>query len=164
MLLTLLNVSASLAQIVALVIMYWLATKQFRMSKSSTYLERFLGREVLELRESIDVWLSGDHPASKRLEEINLPEQAHRKAQMIAFANFFQELGIAYKHNLADKKYVRETFSFLASHYWQRLNFWIAAYRDEKHRPTLYAEWEYLYNEIKSHEKPRQAQLPQHAG
>lgn len=142
----------TLAQLVALVLMYYLAVKQYRMSKSSEYLQRFLERELFDCREFIDEWVNEKGPAEKRLEWLNLPENRHEKARVIVFANFFQELSIAYRRGLGDRTYIIDVFSFLIRHYWERMNFWVAAYRNEKNRSTLYEDWEDLYNEIRRRE------------
>lgn len=155
---------ASIAQIIALVTMYLLAVKNFRMSRSSEYLQRFLSRDTLILREEIDSWLRREGSPAERLAALNSPENVHRRIQILAFANFFQELGVAYQSKLTDQKYVRKVFGFLVPHYWECFDFWIAAYREEKQRRTLFGEWEYLYNEIKKHDKSKQPRQPQGVG
>lgn len=143
------RIAVSITQVIAIFVMYWLAVRQYQMNQSSQYLNRFLDKELFELRESVDLWLESGADTIKKLEQLNDEECRHTKSEAIAFANFFQELAISYQRKLTHRRYIYDTFGFLAQHYWERLNFWVCSYRDEKNRRTLYAEWESLYNEFK---------------
>lgn len=140
----------SIAKIAALFITYFLAVKQFRMNKSSNYLERFLGREFIAIRENVDSWLADPTPPSERISNLKTEDGLHTKAQLVAFSNFFQELGVAYKHNLVDHNYIKAVFEFLLINYWDKLKFWIECYREEKGRSTLFADWENLSLNLKT--------------
>ncbi|MFK7909951.1 MAG: hypothetical protein AB8F34_05040, partial [Akkermansiaceae bacterium] len=54
------QIAVSVAQIIAVIVMYRLAVSQYQMSRSSRYLERFLDKELFEIRESVDAWLEAD--------------------------------------------------------------------------------------------------------
>jgi hypothetical protein len=144
-----LNAFVAVTQLLALYVMYYLAIKQFRMSKSSQYLERFLESEFLKLREFVDDYIDGRKASQKQDSPIAVPDFKHDLIQMITFANFFQELSVAYRHRLADRKYIRDVFSFLIQYYWEHLSHWVDAYREQKQRRSLYSDWEKLYHELR---------------
>ena len=143
------QIVVSIAQIVAVVIMYRLAVRQYQMNRSSRYLERFLDKDLFELREGVDAWLESGLSTSEKLDQLNDSECIHTRSEIIAFANFFQEISISYKRSLTDKQYIYETFGFLIRRYWEQLQFWTGSYRSEKGRETLYEDWEDVYNIFK---------------
>ena len=65
-------------------------------------------------------------------------------AQIRMFANFFQELGIAYRKELIDHAYTEEIFDFLVKSYWKKLHVWVQDYRNAMNDKTLYSKWEEL--------------------
>ena len=145
--LLILQIILILTQFVFLVVGYKLATKQFRMSKASHFLERFLSKEMIEARNTVDRQFSGNDLKSI-LEYINNPENLNELNHIRMFANFFQELSIAYKNGLVDKNYVNDVFDILVCKYWTSLTGWIADYRSSSGN-TLYRGWEDLRDELR---------------
>ena len=135
------------AQLLALVIGYRLAVKQFRMARASAFLERFHSGEMTRARTSVDRWLAAED-LSERLKLINEAENVALLNDVRMFANFFQELGVAWNRKLVDREYARNCFDFLAVYYWTALSGWIADYRHRRD-PTLYRRFEELYDEMK---------------
>jgi len=133
-------------QILALYIAYKLAIKQHRMLQASRYLERLLSPEMIDAREVVDRWHNiGD--LSEKLAWLDNPEHSEDLAHIRAFANYFQELGIAWERGLVDQNYIRDIFDVLSCRYWNRLAGWIQAYRNSSD-PSLYSKWESLRNDL----------------
>lgn len=64
------------------------------------------------------------------------------------FINFFQELGIAWKHGTVHRKYTWDLFAGLIAKYWAALLPYRRAQRIAKDRPTLYCDFESLARQI----------------
>lgn len=77
-----------------------------------------------------------------------LEENYELKREVIAFANFFQELGQAYLLNMCSRQYARRMFDYLAPEYWRRLSFWVYHYRRLAGNDTLYSRFEMLVNDL----------------
>jgi len=138
------------AQIVALCVGYLLAVKQFRMARASAFLERFHAGEMSRARTAVDKWLaSGD--LSERLRTLYDPANVGLLNEIRMFANFFQELGVAWNRKLVDRGYARNCFDFLVVYYWSGLSGWIADYRQQRD-PTLYRRFEELYDVMKKYQ------------
>ena len=127
------------AQATFLFITYKFALKQFRMSKASHYLERFMSKDIMDARAVVDKYCDCSvEDMVRRLKEERNEEDAN-KVKM--FANFFQELGIAYTRELVDRKYVTDIFDFLTTSYWTKLQPWVLEYRKATGNNSLYSKW-----------------------
>lgn len=145
--LTILQLVLISAQFIFLVIGYKLASRHFRMSKASSFLERFLSKEMIEYRNTVDELFSRND-LKFALEHLKDPENLDDLNHVRAFANFFQELGIAYRRKLVDKDYVKDVFDHLTCKYWNLLIGWINDYRNID--PSLYRKWEDLRDELRN--------------
>ncbi|MCG8469718.1 MAG: hypothetical protein MJB57_16185 [Gemmatimonadetes bacterium] len=128
----------------------YLTIAQFRRSRASSYIERFNSRDMMESRVSVDRWLRENETSADRLAA--LEDDPRLATEVRQFANLFQELGAAYQLRVAHRKTVRRLFDALVVMYWERLRFWIREYR-ARADPTLYARFEYLYEELRSDKK-----------
>ncbi len=145
-----------LAEIGLLVTAVYLTIAQFTRSRASSYIERFNSSDAIESRVAVDRWLEDHGTSRSRLQA--LEQNAELRTHLRRFTNLFQELGAAYQFGVAHRKTVRVLFDSLVVMYWERLRFWIADYRANSD-PTLYARFEYLYNEIKRYERKRVARV-----
>lgn len=136
------------AQFAFLIVGYKLATKQFRMSKASHFLERFMSKDMIEARNTVDRLFEGNDLKST-LEYLNEKKSLKDLNQIRMFANFFQELSIAYRNRLVDKKYIIDVFDVLTCKYWTLLTGWISDYRSKSDN-SLYSGWEDFRDELRS--------------
>ena len=121
---------------------YLLALRQFRMAKASTYLERFMSKEMIDAREIVDDMCRME--VDEMVSALRTKEKADELSEIRMFANFFQELGIAYRRGLIDHSYTEEIFDFLVKTYWKKLYAWVQAYRSTTGDTSLYSKWEDL--------------------
>jgi hypothetical protein len=123
-------------------ITYTLAIRQFRMARASSFLERFLSSDMTRARMAVDKLCEGAvDEMVKALRDGASAKRDDLLSQVRMFANFFQELGIAYRHGLVHRTYTEEIFDFLVKSYWDRLQPWIEDYRTQKNDRTLYSKW-----------------------
>ena len=128
----------------------YLTIAQFTRSRASSYIERFNSAEALDSRVAVDRWLQEHQTSKARLEALEADPRL--RTHLRQFANLFQELGAAYQFRVAHRKTVRVLFDALVVMYWEALLFWIEDYRAQAD-PTLYARFEYLYEELREREK-----------
>jgi hypothetical protein len=142
-----LQISVNFLQLIFIVIGYKIGIKQFRMSKSANYLERFLSSEMTEARNTVDViFIKRD--LQDILSHLSKPENINQINHVRMFANFFQELGVAYQNKLVDKKYTKDVFDFLSDNYWHLMLGWICDYRNKANNQSLYSKWEILKTKL----------------
>jgi hypothetical protein len=128
---------------------YRLAIRQFRMAKASQYLERFMSKEMMDARTVVDQFCGKDiHDMIGSLRADNCREEL---GQIRMFANFFQELGIAFRKGLVDRRYTEEIFDFLVKSYWKKLYGWVQDYRKLQGDKSLYSKWEDLATIFENH-------------
>lgn len=137
-----------LSQFIFLIVTYRITISQFKKKKASEYFERFLSRDVFESRITVDR-LTANLQQKDLLNYFEEDTNKNELHQFIFFANFFQELGVAYLEKLVDKSYTMKVFDFLICDYWSKMHGWVSAYRELKKDETLYSKWEYLQHEIK---------------
>jgi hypothetical protein len=140
----------SLIEIGLLLGTIYLTVSQFRRSRASTYIERFNSSDALANRVAVDQWLQEHKTPKARL--VALEADARLRNHLRQFANLFQELGAAYQFRVAHRKTVRVLFDALVVMYWEELRFWVYDYRAVSD-PTLYARFEYLYDEVRRYAK-----------
>lgn len=130
------------------------ALHHYRIERVMLLADRFNGALVPN-RQVVDQFLaSGLAPATlfdrseARLAGRHDPEEGDRYLEMIRdvklFAAFFQELGVAMRHEILDERYTWDVFGSLAKRYGQELQPFIAEARRRAKRPTLYQDLDYL--------------------
>jgi hypothetical protein len=143
-------------QSLMLAVTYRLAIRQFRMSKASGFLERFMSPDVTKARLTVDrLCESPVDEMVKALRDGGDETQEDKLSQVRIFANFFQELGLAYSHRLVDRAYTEEIFDHLTKYYWDRLQPWVEAYRKERGDRSLYSKWHDLAVDFKHKESSK---------
>lgn len=114
------------------------ARRHFRLEHAKEFIARFNAAEMVAVRDRVDHWLAQPrHPS----ELIDAKDTA---IAMRTFINFFQELGVAWKHGTVHREYTWDLFGGLLRRYWSELSPYCEAQRVERKRPTLYRDFENL--------------------
>ena len=141
--------------LMAAVAVYQQTAHHFASERISYFTERFNRSEFVDVRATVDAWLETGESAESLFhrEGAKDPEAIRTIKNMRAFANFFQELAAAMKHETLDKEYMWDVFGFLTQHYGEKLQPFIDQMRATRKRSTLYAEFYELVRTMKSIER-----------
>jgi len=134
------------------------ARRHFRLQHAKEFIARFNSAEMVKVRNTVDRWLASARPAAELLsaergEGPCGPEDA--AIAMRTFINFYQELGVAWKHGTVHHEYTWDLFGGLASRYWKALAPYCAAQREAQERPTLYRDFEHLVHAMAAMDRKR---------
>ncbi len=121
------------------------ARRHFQLQHAKEYIARFNSAEMVRLRDTVDRWLAENpDPGGRAVATGGETEVAVR-----TFINFFQELGVAWKHGTVHREYTWDLFGGLIHRYWAELGPFCEAQRISRGRPTLYRDFENLVGEMK---------------
>lgn len=126
-------------------------TRHFEIERTSSFVARFNGKEMVELREHVDRWIeTKEAPASLYerslvVDSAGLPvEDAKAPIEDIArlrtMANYFQELGTALEIGSLDEEYVHELLGAVCIRYADSLEAFIEETRRRRKRPQAYEQ------------------------
>lgn len=145
-----------LVTLVAAIAVYRQTTRHFALERSTHFIERFNGPELVTARETVDSWLKSGEEAGKLFKraEGQAPEGEARVAvrDLRTFTNFFQELGTAMKHGTLDEEYVWDVFGGLVVRYGDELQPFVREHRRHTGRMTLYSDFDWLIERIRERE------------
>ncbi len=122
----------------------------FQLEHSRSFIERFNSAEMVSLRRLVDEWIgSGETPEALAI-RVSAGDDGGKttSAALRTFVNFFQELGVAYRHKAVKRSYTWDVFGALVSRYWRDLGTYISATRRRHGRPTLHSDFEELAAEM----------------
>jgi hypothetical protein len=115
--------------------------RQFAILRACSYIERMNSQDTIRRRASVDRWLRAGENDAQRI--ASFEEDADLQADVLGFANLFQELGVAYMYHSVHKKTVEDNFDFLIPYYWNQLRFLIEHLRSQRN-DSLYRKFEYM--------------------
>jgi len=123
------------------------ARRHFRLQHAKEFIARFNAAEMVRVRDGVDRWLA------RRRDPLELidaepkgvdGEIGEAAIAMRTFINFFQELGVAWKHGTVHREYTWDLFGGLIRRYWSELAPYCDAQRTARNRPSLYRDFENL--------------------
>lgn len=128
------------------------ARRHFRLQHAKEFIARFNAAEMVKVRDAVDHWLSlgrdpGELIEAEQTGQAETACDAHAVA-VRTFINFFQELGVAWKHGTVHREYTWDLFAGLIAKYWAALLHYCRAQRIAKDRPTLYCDFESLARQM----------------
>ena len=150
--------------------LYYQATRHFNLQRTSSMMERFNSKELVDVREVTDNWLvkgesakalmdravdpySHKSESEKTEEEKSVSAKAEDAAETVknlrVFCNFFQELGTAYKRGTLDEGYMWDLFRALVTKYGEELKPYVEELRVRRKRQQLYQEFLLLADKMK---------------
>lgn len=151
--------------------MYNQTREHFAIQRTSSAIERFNSDQLLRARRVVDHWVAtaeppGDlldraahpHPgkaASELTPEQRLAVERAEHADEVAtnlrlFANFFQELGTAMKHDTLHERYAWDVFGALVVRYEADLRPYVEEIRRRRGRPQLYEDFSALADRMRA--------------
>lgn len=116
------NILIEMPKFVLILLGIWFTVRHFRFVRASAYIERFNGGDNVKNRIEVDKWLDSTDSDEERLTA--LKQNPELLTRVKAFANIFQELGVAYKYRTVNRKIVWYNFDVLVVTYWQKLKFY----------------------------------------
>jgi hypothetical protein len=149
---------------------YYQATRHFNIQRTSSMMERFNSKELVDIRDVADAWLAkgesahdlmeravdpySHKPDSEKTEEEKAVSAKAREAADVVinvrvFCNFFQELGTAYKRGTLDEAYMWDLFGGIVTKYGEELRPFVEELRIRRQRPQLYQEFLSLTERMK---------------
>lgn len=123
------------------------ARRHFRLEHAKEFIARFNAAEMVRVRDLVDRWFAQRRRPGELIdaERTGSPGDAAEAAiAMRTFINFFQELGVAWKHGTVHREYTWDLFGGLIRRYWHELSPYCEAQRAARMRPTLYRDFERL--------------------
>ncbi len=127
------------------------ARRHFRLEHAKEFIARFNAAEMVRVRDVVDRWFAQRRLPGELIdaERTGAPGDAAEAAiAMRTFINFFQELGVAWKHGTVHREYTWDLFGGLIRRYWRELSPYCEAQRAARMRPTLYRDFENLVQEM----------------
>jgi hypothetical protein len=136
--------------------------QHFAIQRTSAAIERFNSDQLLQARHLVDAWLgTGESPGalmdravdptaaktdSEKTPAERLASERAAKADealqaIRVFANFFQELGTAFKHDTLHEQYAWDVFGSLVIRYEGELRPFVMEMRRRRNRPKMYQEF-----------------------
>lgn len=134
--------------IVFIVSLYY-TIRHFKIVRSISYIERLNNPAMLQIRSSIDSWVESSKTQAEKLKQ--LEEDAELRLKIRMFYSLITEIGIAYRHNIVDRKIVCDIYNPVIPEYWNKLEFYIL---DMRAKGTLLGySFKMLNKEILKHQK-----------
>lgn len=128
------------------------ARRHFRLQHAKEFIARFNGSEMVRIRDRVDRWLvdsaTESNSSESEVKALGQPFEDECSIAIRTFINFFQELGVAWKHGTVHHEYTWDLFAGLTAKYWQALSPYCKAQRIERDRPTLFNDFENLAKEL----------------
>lgn len=124
--------------------------RHFSLARSGYYIERFNSGEMREFRKRVDAWVERGQPCENVFRNAaSSDDETFRDIEALRlFANFFQELGTAYKHRTINRRYIWDVFGSLVLRYAEILAPYVCDMRDHRQRQTLYIDFELMVESI----------------
>ena len=138
---------------------YYQTQKYFTAERTSYYIERFNSTELVEAREVVDNWLStGESPRDLYTRIKDRATESGKNGLFVyrnirTFVNFFQELGVAMKHETLNEEYLWDVFGGLVLRYGNLLKPYIEETRIQLNRPKVLQEFTKLVELMESLDK-----------
>lgn len=135
-----------------------IANRQFNMSTTSNYIERYNSQNMLQSRIMIETFV-------KSLENMNNEDRDNRIKEVLTsdekenielemnirhLLNLMTELGVAKRAGVINRE-VLFTFNAIIPKYWNMLSDYIAMDRELEKPREIYTSFEYLYLYIQQH-------------
>lgn len=123
------------------------ARRHFRLQHAKEFIARFNAAEMVRVRDTVDRWLAQPRNPDELIHAESTGKHGNAGDAAIAirtFINFFQELGVAWKHDTVHREYTWDLFGGLIRRYWSELSPYCQAQRVARKRPTLYRDFENL--------------------
>jgi hypothetical protein len=90
---------AALLQAALLIVSILYVNRQFGILRACSYIERFNSDESIRRRATVDTWLNETQDRGRRIDRFR--DEPQLQADVLAFMNLFQEMGVAYLcHNV----------------------------------------------------------------
>ncbi len=103
--------------------------RHFKIVRTISYIERFNNPNMAAIRGKVDNWLNSSKSNQEKIEIIN--SDSELRANVFSFLNIFNEVGIAYKFGLLNKKVAFEIWDTVVPEYWEKLKFFIDYNRNQ---------------------------------
>ena len=120
------------------------AKRHFQLQHAKEFIARFNAAEMVRVRDAVDRWLN-ENQDPRILVGADGGEAA---IAMRTFINFFQELGVAWKHGTVHREYTWDLFGGLIQRYWAELAPYCEAHRASSGRQALYRDFERLVGQM----------------
>ena len=120
--------------------------RHFEVERTTYFIERFNRSELVKTRRAVDLWLDSGESAETLFQRSAAKDAAALETieTLRVFANFFQELAAAMRHESLDDEYLWDVFGFIASDYGRKLQPFIHEIRRAKGREKLYQDFDDL--------------------
>ena len=137
-------------------------TRHFEIERTSAFVARFNGPDMVSLREQVNRWLkSGETPAALYARENSADPKAASEAsetiaRLMTIANFFEEFGSAIEVGSLDEHYAHVLLGGLCIQFGRSLEPFIKEARIQRQRPQLFEEVFFLRDrmlELENREK-----------
>jgi hypothetical protein len=129
-------------------------TRHFEIERTSSFVARFNGEELVKLREFVDRWLeSGETPhqlydrsngvtadATSPNATLGKADALETVSRLRTMANYFQEFGTALKIGSLNEYYAHELLGNVCVRYADALEPFIVETRERRKRPQAYEE------------------------
>ena len=110
----------------------WLTIHHFKIVRTISYIERMNDPSMVEIRASVDEWLS--RPITDEQKILELQQDHTLKAKYNIFYNLLTELAISFNNGLLNRELVLKTWNPLVPYYWERINCVIIHERNLKYQ------------------------------
>ncbi|MDD5160426.1 MAG: DUF4760 domain-containing protein [Sulfuricurvum sp.] len=129
--------------------------EHFIRNRAFAYIERFNHKDFMELRITIEQWISeNSNPSSlSTLLKSKKTEDISMSVKIRTYLNLFQELAVAFEKGMVDKHIFYRNFDYLIVSNWERFADFIYTVRALTGDFTIYKRFELMAMEVKAAKK-----------
>lgn len=141
----------------------WQTARHFQLQHAKEFIARFNSEDMVSIRRRVDTYLTSNRSAAELIaaEEADPYGEAAREIDAIrTFVNFFQELGVAYKHRTVHGVYTWDLFGALIQKYWKLLHPFVVEVRQRRNRMTVFQDFEALAATMRKQDQRRGVVTP----
>ncbi len=113
-----------------IIIGLFITLRQFKLSKTLGFINRYNDPNFVDIRASVDEWLDSDKDEIEKLNELEIDKRL--AAKITIFINLFTELGVAVNKKIVNIPITLDLWNPALTNYWRKLEFYIIDQRENK--------------------------------
>ncbi|NEO78086.1 hypothetical protein [Moorena sp. SIO4G3] len=108
---------------------FLVSLRQFKLSRTMSYMQHLSDPSIIEIRVNVDAWLDSSDDDNARLLQLQEDTELHTKVKV--FLSFCNQISIAYRFGAIHNKMAFDIWNPFIPYYWDRLRFYIAWRRSQ---------------------------------